>query len=264
VAVRMISEGVDIPRLRVGVYATNTVTDLFFRQAVGRLVRVSRPGLRQFAYMFIPDDARLRLFASGIAEQRRHSLRKPEQEGEAPFGRIEALEETPERDPGEQLSLFAAISAIPLDEHGRVLEPSRLLDDAPAGDVGLAGDAEQADEVPDFLPADAADAVEAVDPKVAKARRPAMVPLLREATPLPEVDETEAGTSSTRSRRLQLRELNGARVRRLVRCTRKGHADINAELNRAVGIRRVTEATVAELERRLEFADRWIAKVTGL
>ena len=39
VAVRMVSEGVDIPRLRVGVYATNTVTELFFRQAVGRLVR---------------------------------------------------------------------------------------------------------------------------------------------------------------------------------------------------------------------------------
>ena len=39
VAVRMVSEGVDIPRLRVGVYATNTSTDLFFRQAVGRLVR---------------------------------------------------------------------------------------------------------------------------------------------------------------------------------------------------------------------------------
>ena len=39
VAVRMVSEGVDIPRLRVGVFATTTTTELFFRQAVGRLVR---------------------------------------------------------------------------------------------------------------------------------------------------------------------------------------------------------------------------------
>ena len=39
VAVRMVSEGVDIPRLRVGVYATTTTTELFFRQAVGRFVR---------------------------------------------------------------------------------------------------------------------------------------------------------------------------------------------------------------------------------
>ena len=31
VAVRMVSEGVDIPRLRVGVFATTTTTELFFR-----------------------------------------------------------------------------------------------------------------------------------------------------------------------------------------------------------------------------------------
>ena len=42
VAVRMVSEGVDIPRLRVGVFATNTATELFFRQATGRLVRWTR------------------------------------------------------------------------------------------------------------------------------------------------------------------------------------------------------------------------------
>jgi superfamily II DNA or RNA helicase len=45
VAVRMVSEGVDIPRLRVGVYATATTTELFFRQAVGRFVRWE-PGVR--------------------------------------------------------------------------------------------------------------------------------------------------------------------------------------------------------------------------
>src|SRR5262249_28943580 len=36
VAVRMVSEGVDIPRLAVGVYATNASTPLFFAQAIGR------------------------------------------------------------------------------------------------------------------------------------------------------------------------------------------------------------------------------------
>ena len=41
VAVRMVSEGVDIPRLSVGVYATSTSTPLFFAQAVGRMVPVS-------------------------------------------------------------------------------------------------------------------------------------------------------------------------------------------------------------------------------
>ncbi len=59
----MVSEGVDIPRLRVGVYATNTITELFFRQAVGRLVRWNAQQPRQAAYMFIPDDIRLRKFS---------------------------------------------------------------------------------------------------------------------------------------------------------------------------------------------------------
>src|SRR5206468_8319308 len=119
VAVRMVSEGVDIPRLRVGVYATNTVTELFFRQAVGRLVRWNSRLARQAAYMFIPDDVRLRKFGAGIAEQRRHSLRKrDDEEGrrnedtEAPPKKTET-----ERDLSEQLSLFAAISATPLDEN---------------------------------------------------------------------------------------------------------------------------------------------------
>ncbi|MFL6172187.1 MAG: DEAD/DEAH box helicase, partial [Marmoricola sp.] len=39
VAVRMVSEGVDVPRLAVGVYATTIATPLFFAQAVGRFVR---------------------------------------------------------------------------------------------------------------------------------------------------------------------------------------------------------------------------------
>ena len=78
VAVRMVSEGVDIPRLRVGVFATTTATELFFRQAVGRLVRWTRGVPRQRAWLYIPDDPRLRLLASRIAEQRRHSLRRPD------------------------------------------------------------------------------------------------------------------------------------------------------------------------------------------
>lgn len=107
VAVRMVSEGVDIPRLRVGVYATNTTTELFFRQAVGRLVRWRRGTGSDPAAMFIPDDPRLRAYAVALAEQRNHSLRR----------RREALLAEglmPARSAGaeEQLSLFSAISAV--------------------------------------------------------------------------------------------------------------------------------------------------------
>ena len=41
VSVLMVSEGVDIPRLRVGVYATAARTELFFRQVVGRFIRAT-------------------------------------------------------------------------------------------------------------------------------------------------------------------------------------------------------------------------------
>ncbi len=82
VAVRMVSEGVDIPRLRVGVFATNTTTELFFRQAAGRLVRWTRGMRHQKAFFFIPDDPRLRTFAAQIAEQRRHSLRRKDDDDE--------------------------------------------------------------------------------------------------------------------------------------------------------------------------------------
>ena len=42
VAVNMVSEGVDVPRLVLAAYATVKRTDLFFRQAVGRVVRRRR------------------------------------------------------------------------------------------------------------------------------------------------------------------------------------------------------------------------------
>jgi superfamily II DNA or RNA helicase len=101
VAVRMVSEGVDIPRLRVGVYATTTATELFFRQAVGRFVRWTRGVPRQRSWLFIPDDPRLRLHAARVAEQRRHSLRRNETD-EARHDDVR------EPDAGEeQMSLFA-------------------------------------------------------------------------------------------------------------------------------------------------------------
>src|SRR6266567_2066422 len=74
VAVRMVSEGVNIPRLRVGVYATTTTPDLFFRQAVGRFVRWQHGVRNQRAWLYVPDDPRLRAWAGLITKQRRHSL----------------------------------------------------------------------------------------------------------------------------------------------------------------------------------------------
>ncbi len=75
VAVRMVSEGVDIPRLAVGVYATSVGTALFFAQAVGRFVRARRRG--ETASVFLPSIPSLLGYAAELETERDHVLRPP-------------------------------------------------------------------------------------------------------------------------------------------------------------------------------------------
>jgi len=72
VAVRMVSEGVDVPRLCVGVYATSTSTPLFFAQAVGRFVRARRRG--EVASVFLPSVPIILEHAARLEDQRDHAL----------------------------------------------------------------------------------------------------------------------------------------------------------------------------------------------
>ena len=72
VAVRMVSEGVDIPRLAVGVYATSVGTALFFAQAVGRFVRARQRG--ETASVFLPSIPVLLGYAAELEAARDHVL----------------------------------------------------------------------------------------------------------------------------------------------------------------------------------------------
>ena len=74
----MVSEGVDVPRLSVGVYATSASTPLFFAQAIGRFVRSRRAG--ETASIFLPSVPNLLLLASEMEAQRNHVLGKPHRE----------------------------------------------------------------------------------------------------------------------------------------------------------------------------------------
>lgn len=76
IAVKMVSEGVDIPRLRVGVYATNVLTEMFFRQAVGRFVRMMVGIDEQNSYLYIPKIEPLIGFVQTIKEERDHQLQE--------------------------------------------------------------------------------------------------------------------------------------------------------------------------------------------
>jgi hypothetical protein len=142
VSVLMVSEGVDVPRLRVGVYATTARTELFFRQVVGRFIRRTPAPREQMSHLFLPSDPRLKLLAAEVEEERRHALKleTPDDLGAEPVLRerselaepaFRALWSSARRDddvlqttqPGEQIGLFGA--APPAPAVATVAAPSR-------------------------------------------------------------------------------------------------------------------------------------------
>ena len=80
VAVRMVSEGVDVPRLCVGVYATSTSTPLYFAQAVGRFVRARRRG--ETAAIFLPSVPLILEHAARLEDERDHALDRVSEAGD--------------------------------------------------------------------------------------------------------------------------------------------------------------------------------------
>jgi superfamily II DNA or RNA helicase len=113
VAVRMVSEGVDVPRLAVGVYATNTTTPLFFAQAVGRFVRARKRG--ETASVFLPSTTSLLGLAAELELQRDHVLGRPVTDEDDIFAAEEAMlarEQASEAASAEeQLGPFQAIGS---------------------------------------------------------------------------------------------------------------------------------------------------------
>ncbi|MBN9100231.1 MAG: DEAD/DEAH box helicase [Pseudonocardia sp.] len=109
VAVRMVSEGVDVPRLAVGVYATSASTPLFFAQAVGRFVRSRRPG--ETASVFVPSVPVLLGLASELEAQRDHVLGKPHRPEEQWNDEELAAANRQEDEPGEDEKSFTALEA---------------------------------------------------------------------------------------------------------------------------------------------------------
>lgn len=233
IAVRMVSEGVDIPRLRVGVYATSTTTELFFRQAVGRFVRWQSGRRSQRAYVFLPDDPRLRTHAFSIAETRRHALRPPStDEDTEPSDRPdEVVEPAPDEAP-EQLSLFAALSAVAtgIEVHG--VTPGGLrFDDEP--------------EIPEPDPDE--------DPGLLLD-----LPVVPTAAGPP-----HEGRRSVAEIKAELRERNDELAKRLVDRTGWGHSRVHGELNRLSGVSSVATATIDQLRRRVRQAEAWIERLRG-
>ena len=205
-------------------------TELFFRQAVGRFVRWIGGLTSQKAYVYIPDDPRLRAHAFQIADQRRHSLRRRDEDEDLDGFRRNTDEEldalTEEGDP-EQLSLFSMHSAV--------------VTDVTVHSVG----AEWEDEPDPDEPTEDLDA------------------FLVDLEPLPLPAGGLVGGlpgESRREMRARLRDANADLAKTLVGRTGWSHSKVNAELNRLAGVTRVTEATVDQLERRLRYGESWLRK----
>ena len=242
VTIRMVSEGVDIPRLRVGVYATPWVTELFFRQVVGRVVRVRPDEDDPTSYLFIPDDDRLRTMAAQIKSQRDHVLdvenaRLLEDDGSSD-------DDTEGRTP----SLFSPISAVATDQ-GVIVDASTVTP------------AEMA----------YADQVRQKDPATATMPTAIVATLLRNAgimqQPQPPVAAAAAqnGSPKTYKRKEDLRKQNNARVVQIVQMFGLEYSHVNRHLYGLVGLpvkNGLQQATEDQLKARLQFAQEWIT--TGI
>ena len=135
VAVRMVSEGVDVPRLAVGVYATTTSTPLFFAQSVGRFVRARSRG--EVASIFVPSVPGLLALASEMEVERDHVLGRritDEDDIYAAERELLAQAEAGDAEPGEEGLPFEALGSEARFDH-----------------VLYDGDAYGSDEEMDFL-----------------------------------------------------------------------------------------------------------------
>lgn len=77
VSVAMVSEGVDIKRLRVLVYLPNALTELAFRQAIGRVVRTAGHDDDTRAYVLMPSFETFETFARRVENEMSLAARVP-------------------------------------------------------------------------------------------------------------------------------------------------------------------------------------------
>lgn len=242
VAVRMVSEGVDIPRLAVGVYATSTATALFFAQAVGRFVRARRRG--ETASIFLPSVPQLLELANGLEIERDHALDRPltaEEQG-ADFDPEAALLAAANREEKASGDLtegtFQALEAQASFD--------RVLFDG--GEFGTGGDMGSEEELdflglPGLLDAD----------QVTALLRQRQADHLkgrgtREAAERAELDHRKAA-----GLRKELSQLVSGWSRR----SGQPHGSVHSELRRRCGGPEVPLATVDELEARVALLRRW-------
>ena len=248
VAVRMVSEGVDVPRLAVGVYATSASTPLYFAQAVGRFVRTRRRG--ETASIFVPSVKPLMTLAAMLEVERDHALdRRVEDDGlddhllDGAEREEKASDTLLEEFTWEAIESTATFDRVLFDgeEYGSLAEPGS---DEELDFIGIPGllDPEQ---VSDLLK----------QRQARQSRRFSEKEKELLAAGEPPVQSTALYRTLAEQRKL-LNSLVGMRAK----LTGEPHGIVHAELRRMCGGPAVGSATVTQLQARIDLLRRNVAR----
>ncbi|GAA1366507.1 DEAD/DEAH box helicase [Brevibacterium luteolum] len=248
VAVRMVSEGVDVPRLAVGVYATSSSTPLFFAQAIGRFVRARRRG--ETASIFLPSVPILLALANQLELQRDHALDRrpdPDAENEVVFDDEALVEANASESASDDLlgSYEALDSQASFD---RV-----LFDGGEFGSGGMIGSEDELDfiGIPGLLEPE--QVTELLRTRQAEQTKRRARSGARNQTAVPTAELAEHDHRLLKEERSKLQTMVGAWARR----TGKPHAAIHVDLRKACGGPPVAEASRKEIQARITKLQAW-------
>lgn len=247
VAVRMVSEGVDVPRLSVGVYATNTSTPLFFAQAVGRFVRARKRG--ETATVFVPTVAPLLELASQMEAERDHALDRPKSADDEdamwnPEDAMVAQANVSESASSDLLNQYEALGADA--EFDGV-----LFDGAAWGQGAQVGSVEEQEYlgIPGLLDADQVTTL-------LRARQAEQVAAQKKSKSAAKMREANAGVSDHRVRAAKRKELSHL-VSSWSRRSGEPHAMVHAQLRQRCGGPEIALATTEQIEARIALLRQW-------
>ena len=254
VAVRMVSEGVDVPRLAVGVYATSASTPLYFAQAIGRFVRTRRRG--ETASIFLPSVPGLLQLAGELEAQRDHALDRPRSAEDGEWSPEEGLLARANQADAASSELavgsFQALEAQASFDHV-------LFDGGQFGAGAEVGSEEELDflGIPGLLePDQVATLLRQRQSKHVAARRRRSA----EGGDGGEGDRRDGGevveVAAHRQAAALRKELNSL-VAAWARRTGQPHATVHAELRRVAGGGEVARASVEQLQARVDAVRGW-------
>ncbi|GLZ80077.1 hypothetical protein Afil01_48840 [Actinorhabdospora filicis] len=241
VAVRMVSEGVDIPRLAVGVYATNAHTPLFFAQAIGRFVRARRPG--ETATVFVPSVAPLLELAADLERQRDHVLGGPKDEDPEALLREANREEKAGED--DRRTTETLHTSAELDQV--------IFDGTSFGTPVASGTPEEEEflGLPGLLTPDQ------VSMLLSKRQAEQMARSSSSPRAVPAAPSSPQRNMTAAERRVGLRRQLNALVASRHHATNEPHGKIHAELRRLCGGPPSAQATIEQLEERIARIRDW-------